>query len=94
MARQYSITDARNNLPGIVRQVEQGPAIELTRRGKPVAVLVSHKEFERLNPPKPSLSAAIQEWRATHEPLTEQEVEEIFGDIRDRSPGRDFSFDG
>ena len=53
MAKQYSISDARNNLPSIVKQVEYGPAVELTRRGRPVAVLISHKEYERLNPPKP-----------------------------------------
>ena len=93
MVRQYSISDARNNLPSIVKQVEHGPAVELTRRGRPVAVLVSHKEYERLNPPKPDLWMAIQDWRATHDPLTDAEVEEIFGDIRDRSPGRDFRFD-
>ena len=93
MARQYSISDARNNLPSIVKQVEQGPAVELTRRGKPVAVLISHSEYERLNPPKPDLWTAIQEWRARHKPLTDEEFEEVFGNIRDRSPGRDFSFD-
>ena len=93
MVRQYSISDARNNLPSIVKQVEHGPAVELTRRGRPVAVLISHKEYERLNPPKPDLWTAIQEWRATHEPLTDAEVDEIFSDIRDRSPGRDFRFD-
>ena len=93
MVRQYSISDARNNLPNIVKQVEHGPAIELTRRGKPVAVLISREEYERLNPPKPDLWTSIQQWRATHEPLTDAEVDEIFGDIRDRSPGRHFSFD-
>jgi antitoxin Phd len=93
MVRQYSISDARNNLPNIVKQVEHGPAVELTRRGRPVAVLISHREYERLNPPKPDLWTAIQEWRATHEPFTDAEVDEVFGDIRDRSPGRDFRFD-
>ena len=93
MVRQYSISDARNNLPSIVKQVEYGPAVELTRRGRPVAVLISHKEYERLKPAKSDLWTAIQEWRATHEPLTDAEVDEIFSDIRDRSPGRDFRFD-
>ena len=89
MVRQYSISEARNNLPSIVKQVEHGPAVELTRKGKAVVVLLSHKEYKRLNPPKPDLWTAIQEWRARHEPLTDAEVEEIFSDIRDRSPGRD-----
>ncbi len=93
MVRQYSISDARNNLPSIIKQVELGPAVELTRRGKPVAVIISREEYGRLNPPKPDLWTAIQQWRATHEPLTDAEFDEIFADLRDRSPGRDFSFD-
>ncbi len=48
MSRQYSIAEARSNLPTIVDQAEAGQEIELTRRGKPVAVVVSLREFERL----------------------------------------------
>ena len=94
MVRQYSISDARNNLPSIVKQVEYGPAVELTRRGRPVAVLISHKEYERLNPPKPDLWTAIQEWREKHNVAElDLDPDEIWGDVRDRSPGRDFRFD-
>ena len=48
MSRQYSIAEARSSLPTIVDQAEAGQEIELTRRGKPVAVVVSLREFERL----------------------------------------------
>ena len=94
MVRQYSISDARNNLPSIVKQVEHGPAVELTRRGKPVAVLISHREYERLNLPKPDLWTAIQEWREKYNVAElDLDPDEIWGDVRDRSPGRDFRFD-
>jgi len=49
MQNQYSIAEAKNKLPSIVHQVEKGPSVELTRRGKPVAILLSMNEFERLN---------------------------------------------
>ena len=49
MQKQYSIAEAKNNLPSIIHQVEKGPSVELTRRGKPVVVLLSMNEFERLN---------------------------------------------
>ena len=49
MQKQYSIADAKNKLPSIIHQVEEGPYVKLTRRGKPVAVLLSIGEFERLN---------------------------------------------
>ena len=48
MSRRYSIADARASLPAIVDQAESGASIELTRRGRAVAVVVSLREFERL----------------------------------------------
>jgi len=48
MSRRYSIAEARIRLPRIVDQAEAGIEVELTRRGQPVAVLVSCREFERL----------------------------------------------
>ncbi len=48
MSKRYSIAEARSNLPTIVDQAEAGRQIELTRRGKPVAVIISLRELERL----------------------------------------------
>lgn len=47
MSHRYSIAEARTSLPTIVDQAEAGLTVELTRRGKPVAVVVSLREFER-----------------------------------------------
>ncbi len=48
MAKRYSIAEARSNLPTIIDQAEAGQEIELTRRGKAVAVVVSLREVARL----------------------------------------------
>ena len=48
MSQRYSIAQARSQLPTIVDQAESGIEVELTRRGQPVAVVVSHREIERL----------------------------------------------
>jgi len=48
VAKQHSIAEARNNLPSLVRAAESGKAVELTRRGKPVAVLIGRRQYERL----------------------------------------------
>ena len=48
MTAKYSVAEARSKLPAIIDQAEAGLAIELTRRGKPVAVVVSFGEFARL----------------------------------------------
>ncbi len=39
-----SIPQAKNHLTCLVRQAEQGEPVRITRRGKPVAVLVSAAE--------------------------------------------------
>ena len=56
----YSIAQAKNNLSGLVHEAEQGRPVQLTRRGKPVAVLISTQQFDRLSKPRKKI-----EWRAT-----------------------------
>ena len=53
VAQRYSIADARTSLPTIVDQAEAGQAVELTRRGEAVAVVISLREFERLRGDRP-----------------------------------------
>lgn len=49
MTKKYSIAEARQDLAAIVKELEQQPAIQITRRGQPVAVLISAREYERLS---------------------------------------------
>jgi prevent-host-death family protein len=88
--RQYSIAQARDQLAGIVHDAEAGTPIELTRRGRPVAVIVSLQEYRRLaSEQKQEFWAAYEKFRA------ETDLEhlgigpEVFDGVRDRSPGRD-----
>ena len=48
MESKYTISEAKNRLPSIVHSVERGPSVKLTRRGRPVAILLSIKEYEKL----------------------------------------------
>ena len=41
MSKTYSIAEARDQLPRLVRAAERGAEVELTRRGEKVAVLIS-----------------------------------------------------
>jgi prevent-host-death family protein len=88
MAKQYSISEARNNLPNLIREVEHGPPVELTRRGHRVAVLLSINDFQRLTVNKEDLWTAIQRFRAKYD-LSDLDIDQIYGDVRDRSPGRE-----
>lgn len=89
--RTYSIAEARDRLAAIVHGVEVGEPAVLTRRGKPVAVLVSSEDFERLSGSKQDFGAAIQEWRREFaEEIETLDLASAFEDLRDPSPGRKF----
>jgi antitoxin Phd len=88
MNKQYSIAEARDHLPSIVHGVERGTPIELTRRGKPVAVLMSVEDYHRLSPVEPSFQEAYGRLRDRPE-FRDVDVEpESFEGVRDPSPGR------
>lgn len=94
MVKRYSVTQARASLSRLVKEAEQGARIELTRRGKLVAVMVAVEESER--PPNNEgrgFWAAYQEFRRRVD-LFELNIDpdEIWGDVRDQSPGRDFEW--
>ena len=92
MSKQYSISDARTSLPAVVDQAEAGQRVELTRRGKPVAVVVSLREFERLRGERPLFADAYTKF------LNRYSLDEVgFGadfaaSARDRHVGRKVSF--
>lgn len=92
MAEKHSIADARRNLPRLIREAENGKTVELTRRGEPVAVLVGHRQFERLSGNQPGFAAAYREFLEETD-LSELDLDpdELFEGVRDKSPGRDVS---
>ena len=65
MKKQYSIAEAKNKLPAIIHSVEEGPLVKLTRHGKPVAVLLSIREYEQLSRKKEEFWSALSEFRKT-----------------------------
>ena len=90
MAKSYSIAEARNGLTGIVHDVERGAQVEITRRGKRVAVLVSSAEYERLTESRRDLWEALQKWRESVDWDVLGDIDDVWADVWDRSPGRDF----
>ncbi len=47
--RSYSVAEARQNLARLIRTAEHGRAVRITRRGQPVAVLLSASEYLALS---------------------------------------------
>lgn len=88
MRDQYSIAEARNKLPSIVHAVEKGASVKLTRHGRPVAVLMSLKHYEKLNREKGSYWEAVKHFRHIVGKEGVQITDADFEGIRDKSYGR------
>jgi antitoxin Phd len=87
--KSFSIADARNHLTRVVHEVETGRPVELTRRGKPVAVIVSVREFERFARRRGSFASALRRFRKENDLRKEGIDPRLFRKIRDASPGRE-----
>jgi len=89
MTQEYSIAEARHNLAALVHDLEKKEFIQLTRRGEPVAVLVSMRAYRRLTAPKASFWDAYQAFRRAF-PLTRLNIRpDVFENVRDASSGRE-----
>jgi prevent-host-death family protein len=92
MSQRYSIAEARSRFPRIIDEAEAGVEVELTRRGQPVAVLVSRRVFERMRGKRVQFAEAYQKFLETHS-LQEIGVDDDFvAATRDQTTGRKVSF--
>ncbi len=89
MPKRYSIAEARHNLAAIVHELEAQPVIELTRRGRPVAVLLSLEAYRQIRREPPSFWEAYTAYRATVDPATLADEPDAFEAVRDSSHGRE-----
>lgn len=91
---ESSIAEAKAHLTRLIQQAERGEAIRITRRGKPVAVLLSEDAYQRLSQGRtpPDFWSLVMEMRAApaFQPVewTPEEIEAW----RDRGPGRGFTW--
>jgi prevent-host-death family protein len=89
MSRQeYSIADARRHLPGLVDEAEAGAEVHLTRRGRPVAVVVSIDQYERLKASKSTFADAYRVFRQRFPEGTSGVGPKYFRGLRSHDTGR------
>lgn len=64
--RTVSVAEARNRLTELLREVEQGAPVAISRRGRGVAVLIAEGDYERLRSAAggADFSAWLANWRA------------------------------
>jgi prevent-host-death family protein len=61
---KFAIFEAKNRLTHIIREAEKGDTVELTRHGKPVAVLVGMEKYAELQGCVRSFSRVFDEFQA------------------------------
>ena len=90
MSDKHSIAEARSNLPRLVREAESGKAVELTRRGEAVAVLIGRRQYERLIGRYRSFLDAYDDFIQDVD-LVQLDIDpdELFAGTRDQTRGRD-----
>ncbi len=92
MQKQYPIGRAKDNLPAIIHAVEDGEAIQLTRHGTPVAVLLSIHQYQRLMSPQSNFWDSMISFRNSIKKTDLLTAEESLDGVRSRDQGRDFSY--
>jgi prevent-host-death family protein len=88
LAKSYSVADARARLANIVDEVEAGAEVELTRRGKKVAVVMSAARYARLRGERVAFMTAYETFRANHDLAEAGLGPEWAGQLRQKDVGR------
>lgn len=92
MGKSYSVADARAHLPDILDDVEAGKEIELTRRGRAVAIVISPEKYQALRGEQGNFGEAYRAF------ISRYSLDEIglhadsIDSVRDRAPGRRVRF--
>ena len=89
MTKSYSIVEARSRLSSVLREVERGAHVELTRRGRPVAVVLSARDYERLRGGGRTFTQALAALRRKKGFRGVELPAGFIESLRDRSSGRE-----
>ncbi len=89
MTPRYSVAQARNRFAEIVHSLESQSRVEVTRRGRTVAVMISIEAYEQMQAGQAAFWDSYQAFRAVHDLAGLDIGPETFAGTRDRSPGRE-----
>ena len=88
MSKSYSVADARAHLPEILDAVEAGQDVQLTRRGRPVAVVLSTQRYEMLRSEHTNFADAYRAFLGRHAPEEIGLEPGFFSSLRGQDSGR------
>jgi cellobiose PTS system EIIB component len=89
---RYSVAEAKNQLPELLREVQKGNSVEITKHGEPVAVVLSVGDYQRLLNKKKASSFLNKITALRESDNFEALGEDDLKDVRDKSTGRETSF--
>lgn len=88
MTHTYSIAEARAQFASLVHEVEANGAVQITRRGEVVAVLLSRREYDRLSGKNRDFYQAVMEFRAAYN-VAEFDIDPEIFEVRSTETGRE-----
>ncbi len=91
MEKTFSVATARRQFANLIASAERGGVVEITRRGKPVAVVISAAQYTRLSGESRPFVIAVGELRDRLGVADLAIDDQTFAGLRDRSPGREVS---
>jgi len=89
MSKRVSVAEAKNKLPSIVREVEGGSVVEITRYGKAVAIVLPEKNYRRMVESKQGFWVSLERVRSLMSSEGTAIDETDLVNLRDESRGRD-----
>jgi antitoxin Phd len=89
MIPRYSVAQARNRFAEIVHSLESQQRVEVTRRGRTVAVMISVEAYEQMQAAQADFWDSYQAFRTAHDLHGLDIGPETFDGVRDRSSGRE-----
>ena len=92
MSETYSIAEARDQFAALIREVEHASEpVSVTRRGKPVAVILSVDVYERLAAHQQArdFKSAYREFRERWDAVSMDVADDVWQDVRDKESGRE-----
>jgi prevent-host-death family protein len=92
MTLSYSIAEARNQFAALIRRVEEEEQmVQVTRRGEPVAIILSQEEYERLmaQRSKRDFLQAYREYQEMWQDVPMDIEGDIWEGVRDKTPPRE-----
>jgi prevent-host-death family protein len=85
---RVSVAEARQSFARLIRDAQRGRAVEITRRGEPVAVLLSASQYLALTGERPSFIEAATRLRDRMDVESLGIGDADFEDLRETASGR------